>query len=178
MTGRHALAVSSGGNDTIPAARAPAARDRINYTSICCALSESNSRSCTISTLPQIADNAANESVANRPAVLRASARWPPAADLRVELDRPGAAGEPHQLPHASLCLWRAQYGGMNVNEARRLRELEAENGKPKKLLAEAHLDTVRHRRPNRETETAVPRQGRRISSLSTQPSPSLVVTR
>lgn len=36
---------------------------------------------------------------------------------------------------------WKAKYGGMTVSEARRLRELEAENGKLKKLLAEAELD-------------------------------------
>ena len=36
---------------------------------------------------------------------------------------------------------WRAKYGGMDVPDARRLRELEAENGKLKKLLAEQMLD-------------------------------------
>lgn len=36
---------------------------------------------------------------------------------------------------------WRTKFGGMDVSEARRLRELEGENGKLKKLLAEAHLD-------------------------------------
>ena len=36
---------------------------------------------------------------------------------------------------------WRAKFGGMQVEEAKRLRELEAENGRLKKLLAEAHLD-------------------------------------
>lgn len=36
---------------------------------------------------------------------------------------------------------WRSKYGGLQVNEAKRLRELEAENAKLKKLLAEAHLD-------------------------------------
>lgn len=36
---------------------------------------------------------------------------------------------------------WRAKYGGMDVPDAKRLRELEAENAKLKKLLAEAHLD-------------------------------------
>jgi putative transposase len=34
-----------------------------------------------------------------------------------------------------------AKYGGMDVPDARRLRELEGENAKLKKLLAEAHLD-------------------------------------
>ncbi|MBP6119695.1 MAG: IS3 family transposase [Giesbergeria sp.] len=41
----------------------------------------------------------------------------------------------------ATFYKWRAKYGGMDVPDARRLRELEAENGKLKKLLAEAHLD-------------------------------------
>jgi putative transposase len=36
---------------------------------------------------------------------------------------------------------WRAKYGGMDVPDAERLRELEGENAKLKKLLAEAHLD-------------------------------------
>lgn len=36
---------------------------------------------------------------------------------------------------------WKAKYGGMTVSEAKRLRELEAENAKLKKLLAEAELD-------------------------------------
>ena len=36
---------------------------------------------------------------------------------------------------------WRSKYGGMEVSEAKRLRELESENAKLKKLLAEAHLD-------------------------------------
>lgn len=41
----------------------------------------------------------------------------------------------------ATFYKWRAKYGGMDVPDARRLRELEAENAKLKKLLAEAHLD-------------------------------------
>jgi putative transposase len=36
---------------------------------------------------------------------------------------------------------WKAKYAGMTVSEARRLRELEAENSRLKKLLAEAELD-------------------------------------
>ena len=36
---------------------------------------------------------------------------------------------------------WRSKFGGMQASEAQRLRELEAENAKLKKLLAEAHLD-------------------------------------
>lgn len=36
---------------------------------------------------------------------------------------------------------WRSKFGGMEASEAQRLRELEAENAKLKRLLAEAHLD-------------------------------------
>jgi len=41
----------------------------------------------------------------------------------------------------ATFYKWRAKYGGMDVRDAKRLRELESENAKLKKLLAEAHLD-------------------------------------
>jgi putative transposase len=46
-----------------------------------------------------------------------------------------------HGFSDASFYKWRAKYGGMSVTEARRLKELEGENGKLKRLLAEAHLD-------------------------------------
>ncbi len=36
---------------------------------------------------------------------------------------------------------WKAKYSGMTISEARRLRELEAENAKLEKLLAESELD-------------------------------------
>jgi transposase-like protein len=36
---------------------------------------------------------------------------------------------------------WRNQYGGMKANDAKRLKELEHENARLKKLLAEAELD-------------------------------------
>ena len=61
---------------------------------------------------------------------------------------RQGEAGMPvkdlcrkHGFSDASFYKWRAKYGGMNISEAKRLKELESENGKLKKLLAEAHLD-------------------------------------
>jgi putative transposase len=41
----------------------------------------------------------------------------------------------------ATFYKWRARFGGMDVADARRLRELEQENAKLKRLLAEAHLD-------------------------------------
>ena len=36
---------------------------------------------------------------------------------------------------------WRSKYGGLEVNEAKRLRELESENGKLKRLLSEKLLE-------------------------------------
>lgn len=41
----------------------------------------------------------------------------------------------------ATFYKWRAKYGGMQATEAKRLRALESENAKLKRLLAEAHLD-------------------------------------
>ena len=41
----------------------------------------------------------------------------------------------------ATFYKWRAKYGGMDASDAKRLKELEGENAKLKKLLAEAHLD-------------------------------------
>ena len=38
---------------------------------------------------------------------------------------------------------WKAKYGGMEVSEAKRLRELETENARLKKLLAESALDNA-----------------------------------
>ncbi|MBA2781203.1 transposase [Billgrantia kenyensis] len=40
----------------------------------------------------------------------------------------------------------KAKYSGMEVSEAKRLRELEAENGRLKKLLTETALDNVAHK--------------------------------
>lgn len=46
-----------------------------------------------------------------------------------------------HGFSDAAFYGWRAKFGGLQVSDAKRLRELEAENAKLKKLLAEAHLD-------------------------------------
>ena len=40
-----------------------------------------------------------------------------------------------------TIYAWKAKYGGMNVSEAQRLRQLEDENGRLKKLVAELSLD-------------------------------------
>ncbi|ESX83766.1 transposase IS3 [Mesorhizobium sp. LNJC405B00] len=41
----------------------------------------------------------------------------------------------------ATFYKWRSKYGGMDVSEAKRLKALEEENGKLKRLLADAMLD-------------------------------------
>jgi putative transposase len=48
-----------------------------------------------------------------------------------------------HGISAATLYNWKAKYGGLDVSEARRLRALEEENRKLKKLLAESMLDTA-----------------------------------
>ena len=45
------------------------------------------------------------------------------------------------QIAESTWHRWEAQYGGMKANDAKRLKELEVENGRLKKLLAEAELD-------------------------------------
>lgn len=46
-----------------------------------------------------------------------------------------------HGISEPTFYNWKAKYAGMTVSEARRLKELESENAKLKKLLAEAELD-------------------------------------
>lgn len=46
-----------------------------------------------------------------------------------------------HGVSSASLYKWKAKYGGMDVSEAKKLRVLEDENAKLKRLLADAMLD-------------------------------------
>ena len=46
-----------------------------------------------------------------------------------------------HGFSEASYSLWRSKFGGMSVSDAKRLKELETENGRLKKLLAESQLE-------------------------------------
>jgi putative transposase len=48
-----------------------------------------------------------------------------------------------HGISEATFYNWKSRFGGLEVSEARRLRALEGENAKLKKLLAEAHLDNA-----------------------------------
>ena len=46
-----------------------------------------------------------------------------------------------HSISDATFYKWRSRYGGMEISEARKLKALEEENRKLKKLLAESMLD-------------------------------------
>jgi len=48
-----------------------------------------------------------------------------------------------HGVSSATVYKWKSKFGGMDVSDARRLKTLEGENAKLKRLLADAMLDNV-----------------------------------
>lgn len=48
-----------------------------------------------------------------------------------------------HGISEQTFYRWRSKYGGMQVSDAKKLKELETENRKLKQLLADAHLDNA-----------------------------------
>jgi putative transposase len=56
---------------------------------------------------------------------------------------RPADVARKHGISEATIYNWKAKFGGMDVSEAKRLRALEEENAKLKKLLAEQMLDAA-----------------------------------
>ena len=48
-----------------------------------------------------------------------------------------------HGMSDATFYKWKARYGGLQISDVRRLKDLESENGKLKKLLAETMLDNA-----------------------------------
>ena len=48
-----------------------------------------------------------------------------------------------HGMSEATLYKWKSRYGGMQVSELRRLKDLETENAELKRLLADAMLDNA-----------------------------------
>jgi putative transposase len=48
-----------------------------------------------------------------------------------------------HGISGATFYKWKAKFGGMDVSDAKKLRALEAENTKLKRLLADAELDKL-----------------------------------
>lgn len=60
------------------------------------------------------------------------------------EAERPTAdVCRKHGISAGTFYKWKAKYGGMDVSDAKRLKALEDENAKLKKLLAEAMLDNA-----------------------------------
>lgn len=56
---------------------------------------------------------------------------------------KPADLARRHGVSEATIYNWKSKYGGLEVSEARRLRELEGENAKLKRLLADTMLDNV-----------------------------------
>ena len=54
-----------------------------------------------------------------------------------------GDLARKHGISEATIYNWKAKFGGMDVPEAKRLRALEEENGKLKRLLADSLLDNA-----------------------------------
>lgn len=54
-----------------------------------------------------------------------------------------GDLGRKHGVSEATVYNWKAKYGGMDVSDAKRLKSLEDENAKLKKLLADQMLDAA-----------------------------------
>ena len=48
-----------------------------------------------------------------------------------------------HGISQPTFYAWKAKFGGLGISEAKRLKQLEDENGRLKKLLAEAMLDNA-----------------------------------
>jgi len=48
-----------------------------------------------------------------------------------------------HGISEATFYNWKSKFGGMDVSEAKRLKQFQDENGKLKKLLADAMLDNA-----------------------------------
>ncbi len=57
-----------------------------------------------------------------------------------------------HGISDATFYKWKAKYGGLQVSEARRLKALEEENARLKRLLADAMLDNAALRRSREKT--------------------------
>jgi len=54
-----------------------------------------------------------------------------------------GDVARRHGVSEATIYNWKAKYGGLDVSDVRRLRSLEDENAKLKKLLADSMLDNA-----------------------------------
>ena len=66
--------------------------------------------------------------------------------EAEVLLGQGGTVGEVSRklgITEQTYYRWRREYGGMRLDQARRLKELEKENGRPKRLVADLTLDNA-----------------------------------
>ncbi len=86
--------------------------------------------------------------VSNAPVLREQTTKSRFSADQIIGILKEHAAGIPvadicckHGISDATFYTWRTRFGGMEVSDARKLKALEEENRKLKKLLAESMLD-------------------------------------
>ena len=70
-----------------------------------------------------------------------------------------------HRISTTTFYKWKARYGGLEVSEARRLKALEDENRRLKKLLAEAVLDVANQVRPHSAHGGLTPAEARLLAA-------------
>ena len=80
--------------------------------------------------------NAADRSI--EPAPVKQTPRLSGSPRSRRDLLLPGPSGD---VSDQTYYRWRREYGGLKVDQARRLKDLQTENNRLKRLLAEAELD-------------------------------------
>ena len=80
-----------------------------------------------------------------------------------------------HGISQPTFYAWKAKFGGLGISEAKRLKQLEDENGRLKKLLAEAMLDNAMLKdiasKAERTPRVHSPRRGSDLGALSHSPS-------
>ncbi len=72
-----------------------------------------------------------------------------------------------HAISSATFYTWRKKYGGMEASDAKRLRELEAENAKLKRIVADQMLDmsAMKFRHGRATGSSAMPESGKTLVS-------------
>ena len=60
-----------------------------------------------------------------------------------MAMERVAVRPDAYGMSEGTFYAWKAKYGGMDLSDAKRLKQLEDENAKLKRLLADAMLDNV-----------------------------------
>src|SRR5215207_2789301 len=78
-----------------------------------------------------------------------------------------GSVAKRHAVSEQTIYTWRKRFGGLQADEVRRLKAVEAENARLKKLMAERDLERYGHH------QGRVPQMAQRATALGTWPGPS-----